>query len=126
MGLVSIMKCRCSVLKKNQLSRLLEQEMSLQDPWKEGRKKQGDFVTFSQKKTSKSWQRRHGNTNFSVCRTVQQRAFAGSWVDLASLFSVVTAGGFWLIAHASLIPVSAVLTFSLCLVFLFKLLILKG
>lgn len=32
------------------MSRLLEQEMSLQDLWKEGRKKQGDFVTFSQKR----------------------------------------------------------------------------
>lgn len=32
------------------MSRLLEQEVSLQDLWKEGRKKQGDFVTFSQKR----------------------------------------------------------------------------
>lgn len=37
------------------MSRLLEQEMSLQDLWKEGRKKQGDFVTFLSKKASKSW-----------------------------------------------------------------------
>lgn len=40
MGLVSIMKCRCSVPKKNKMrsrwADLLGQEMSLQDLWKEG------------------------------------------------------------------------------------------